>query len=426
MTVGLESAAASRNYPDARRVAERVARESYGRLIALVVSRTRDLAAAEDALADAFVAAMEHWTTVGPPANPDAWLLTAARRRLIDAHRHNDMARQAAPEIARPEAVIAMLDIDAAHIPDERLRLLFLCAHPALDASIRTPLMLQCVLGLDAGTIAGAFLLRPSTLAQRLVRAKQKVRDAGIAFEMPAPQELSVRLDAVLDAIYVAYSAGWDAPAKSDLAGSALADEAIWLGRVLWQLIPEEPEVAGLLALMLHTEARRAARRSAGGRFIPLRDQDTALWSPSLIQEAETLLATAARQQRLGRFQLEAAIQSAHAARRRTGTTDWPAIVGLYRGLLQISPSVGAQVAFAAAVGEASGPEAGFHELAAVDNAQTTTYQPYWAARAHLLQRLERFNEAEHAFDRAIGLSSDDAVRDHLMQCRGGVAPGDR
>lgn len=426
MTVGLESAAASRNYPDARRVAERVARESYGRLIALVVSHTRDLAAAEDALADAFVAAMEHWTIVGPPVNPDAWLLTAARRRLVDAHRHHEMARQAAPEIARSEAVIAMLDLDAAHIPDERLRLLFLCAHPALDASIRTPLMLQCVLGLDAGAIAGAFLLRPSTLAQRLVRAKQKVRDAGIAFEMPAPQELSVRLDAVLQAIYVAYNAGWDALADSDLTGSALADEGIWLGRVLWQLIPAEPEVAGLLALMLYTEARRAARRSAGGRFIPLGDQDTALWSPSLLQEAETLLATAARQQRLGRFQLEAAIQSAHAARRRTGVTDWPAIVGLYQGLLQISPSVGAHVACAAAVGEASGPEAGLRELAAVDHAQITTYQPYWAVRGHLLQRLGRRHEAEHAFDRAIGLCGDDAVRDYLMQCRGGIAPGHR
>ena len=284
---------------------------------------------------------------------------------------------------------------------------------------MHTPLMLQTVLGLDAVRIAHAFLVSPTTMGQRLVRAKVKIRDAGIQFEVPQERELPERLDAVLEAIYAAFGIGWDDMAGVDQRGRDLAEEAIWLARVLLHLMPSETEVRGLLALMLHCEARRQARRGTDGRYIPLSEQDSHQWSKPLIEEAEHLLAEAASGGRPGRFQLEAAIQSVHAERARTGRTEWVAITMFYEQLVRISPTLGTQTGYAAAVGEAVGAEAGLVALDGIDLEAASNYQPYWAVRAYLLQRLGKASEAAHAFDRAVGLAEDPAVRQFLLQKRG-------
>ncbi len=301
--------------------------------------------------------------------------------------------------------------------PDDRLKLLFVCAHPAIDPAMHTPLMLQAVLGLDAAAIARAFVVAPATMSQRLVRAKAKIRETGIAFEVPEPDQLTERLDAVLNAVYAAFGSGWDAAPGVDSAGVDLTDEAIWLARVLIERLPDAPEARGLLALMLHSEARRAARRGADGRFIPLSEQDPALWDAAAIAEAERELALAAAAHRPGRFQLEAAIQSVHAERARTGATDWNVIATLYEGLVRLAPALGAQVGRAAAVAEVHGAAAALKLLDDID-AQAATYQPYWAVRAHLLQRLSRTDEAAAAFDRAVELATDPAVRSFLQRGR--------
>src|SRR5271154_5860089 len=299
------------------RAIERVARESYGRLVAYLSSHTHDLATAEDALSDALVAALKTWPRDGVPEIPEAWLLTAARRSFIDLVRHRRVVEASEPTLLllREEREVSLL----AEFPDDRLKLLFVCAHPAIDPAMHTPLMLQTVLGLDAARIAGAFLISPKTMGQRLARAKIKIRDGGIRFEIPDRSELSTRLEAVLEAIYAAFGIGWDDMAGIDQRGRDLAEEAIWLARVLLQLIPDEAEVRGLLALMLYCESRRAARRGADGDYIPLSEQDTQQWSKPLITEAEQHLALAFQCRRPGRFQLEAAIQSVHAERSQSG-----------------------------------------------------------------------------------------------------------
>ena len=400
------------------RAIERVARESYGRLVAYLSSNTRDVGSAEDALSNALVAALETWPRDGVTQNPDAWLQTAARRSFIELVRHRQVAEASEPTLAllREESKDMTLSPE---FPDERLKLLFVCAHPAIDPAMHTPLMLQTVLGLDAARIAHAFLISPTTMGQRLVRAKTKIRDAGIQFEAPQDRELPQRLDAVLEAIYAAFGIGWDDMAGADQRGRDLAEEAIWLGRVLLQLMPEEAEVHGLLALMLHCEARRAARRGTDGQFAPLSEQDAQQWSRPLIEEAERHLAEASKRGRIGRFQLEAAIQSIHAERARSGRTEWAAIMLFYEQLIRISPTFGTRTGYAAAVAEAKGPEAGLATLDAIDPDDISAYQPYWAVRAHLLQRLGKTPEALDAFDRAIGLTEDPAVRQFLLQRRG-------
>jgi predicted RNA polymerase sigma factor len=309
---------------DTERTIERVARESYGRLVAYLSSHTRDVASAEDALSNALIAALTTWPRDGVPQNPQAWLLTAARHSLIDLVRHRQVAEASEPTLLllREESEEAIM---SAKFPDERLKLLFVCAHPAIDPAMHTPLMLQTVLGLDAARIAHAFLVSPKTMGQRLVRAKTKIRDGGIRFEVPQERDLPQRLDAVLEAIYAAFGIGWDDMAGVDQRGRDLAEEAIWLARVLLQLMPGEAEVRGLLALMLHCEARRPARRGPDGRYIPLSAQDTQQWSLPLIDEAERHLAAASSRNCAGRFQLEAAIQSVHAERARSGRTEWAA-----------------------------------------------------------------------------------------------------
>ena len=397
---------------------ERVARESYGRLVAYLSAHTRDVASAEDALSDALVKALTTWPRDGLPQNPEAWLLTTARHAIIDRVRHQQVVLASEPTLMLLREGHEEMT-SSVKFPDERLKLLFVCAHPAIDPAMHTPLMLQTDLGLDAVRIAGAFLVSPKTMGQRLVRAKTKIRDGGIRFEIPQESELPQRLDAVLEAIYAAFGIGWDDMAGVDQRGRELAEEAIWLGRVLLRLLPTEAEVSGLLALMLHCEARRAARRGQDGRYVPLSEQDPKLWSLPLIEEAEGHLAEGFKNGRFGRFQLEAAIQSVHAERARSGRIGWEAIVRFYEQLIRISPTLGTRTGYAAAIAEANGPKAGLAVLDAIDSHAISGYQPYWAVRAHLLQRLEKTPEALEAYNRAIGLTEDPAVREFLLQRRG-------
>jgi RNA polymerase sigma-70 factor (ECF subfamily) len=398
---------------EAHRAVERAARESYGRLLAFLAARGRDLAAAEDALADAFQAALQAWPRNGVPDRPEAWLLTAARRRLIDAGRHARVRADATPTLLAIASEAEELAGSDLSFPDERLKLLFICAHPAIDAGARTPLMLQVVLGLDAARIAAAFLVQPAAMGQRLARAKAKIRDAGIGFELPAAGDLAPRLESVLEAIYAAYGSGWDDVAGADPRRKGLAVEAIELGRLLLRLLPRAAEAQGLLALMLCCEARRPARRSQAGAYVPLSEQDVRLWSRPMLAEAEQMLTAAAQAGAIGRFQLEAAIQWAHARRAATGRTDWEAIALLYEGLVHHAPTIGALVGRAAAVAEARGPAAGWALLAAIPEAEVRSYQPYWALAAHLLRRLDRA-EAAAAYARAIALCEDPAMRAFL------------
>ncbi|MCQ8876042.1 RNA polymerase sigma factor [Mesorhizobium sp. LMG17149] len=399
----------------ARAAAETAARQSYGKLVAWLAARTRDVAGAEDALADAFAAALERWPRTGVPEKPETWLLAVARRRRVDAVRRrltSEAGREHLKLIAE-EAEARMTEED---LPDDRLRLMFACAHPAIESSVRSPLILQTVLGFDAATIASAFLVSPATMGQRLVRAKTRIRETGIPFRVPERAELGERLDAVLEAIYAAFAEGWSDPAGTETRRRNLATEGIWLGRLVASLMPEEPEALGLLSLMLFAESRRAARRSAEGDFVPLAEQDCLLWDRALIDEAEALLSHAAAKGVIGRYQLEAAVQSAHAARRLTGRTDWAAIQELYDALLSIAGSPVVAINRAVAIAEAEGAVAGLAALYVLgDDKRLDDYQPYWAARAGLLARLGQVPQACEAYDRAIGLERDPAVRRFLQ-----------
>ena len=395
---------------------EAVARNSYGRLIAFLASRSGDVTGAEDALSEAFVAALEKWPAGGIPEKPEAWLLRVARNRLIDAARHTQV-RQESEEVLKQIAEEAQTVAEThEHFPDERLKLLFVCAHPAIDAAARTPLMLQTVLGVDAARIASAFLVSPVAMSQRLVRAKNKIRSAAIPFRVPDAPEWAERVAFVLDAIYSAYATGWDSLNEVGSTHHALAGEAISIGRTLVQLMPTEPEARGLLALMLHCEARRAARFTNTSEFVPLDKQDTALWSQPMMNDAEEHLRTAASFKRIGRYQLEAAIQSIHAGRAQTGSTDWKQIALLYEGLVRIAAGIGSLVGRAVALAQAGTPADGFAALEQISADRVVNYQPYWAARGHLLHLLNRNGEAEKAFTRAASLTDDAALREYLFK----------
>jgi RNA polymerase sigma-70 factor (ECF subfamily) len=395
---------------------EAVARDSYGRLVAYLASRTGDIADAQDALSEALVAALEKWPTNGVPDKPEAWLLHVARNRLIDASRREQTRRDAEPLLQQLAEEAGATTTEQESFPDERLKLLFVCAHPAIDVAARTPLMLQVVLGIDAAKIASAFLVSPAAMSQRLVRAKTKIRDAGIPFRVPDLPELSERLSFVLDAVYAAYTTGWESLMEMASTHHALASEAIMLGRMLMQLMPREPEAHGLLALMLHCEARRGARYTSDSEFVPLDQQDTALWSQSMIDEAEMHLQSAAGFKQMGRYQLEAAIQSIHASRAKTGRIDWKEIALLYEGLVRIAPAIGPLVGRAVAIAQAGDPVAGFAALEQITLDPTGDYQPYWAARGHLLRILNRNDEAVEAFNRAASLTDDPALREYLFK----------
>ncbi|MGN6151237.1 MAG: RNA polymerase sigma factor [Lysobacteraceae bacterium] len=378
----------------------------------MLAARTRDIAAAEDALAEAFLAALRSWPAHGTPDHPGAWLLTVARNHLRNGARHRAVADAAVHDLLLSADEAAP---EADTLPDERLKLLFVCAHPAIDPAIRTPLMLQVVLGLDAAQVGKAFLVAPTTMGQRLVRAKAKIRDAGLRFELPSTDDMPDRLTDVLDAVYAAYGAGWDGIDGADETAPELGEEALFLGRLLVGLLPDEPEPKGLLALMLYCESRRAARRDADGRFVPLAAQDPRRWNAEMIVEAEGLLTAAARRARFGRFQCEAAIQSVHAQAAITGRLEHAALATLY-GLLAVHcPSIGASVGRAAAQCEAGQPEAARATLDALPERDVAGYQPYWVTRARVLRAQGDPDAAEHALRTAIGLTTDRAVREFLL-----------
>jgi len=405
--------------------AETAARQSYSKLIAFLAARTRDVAGAEDALSEALAVALTEWPDKGVPNAPDAWLLTVARRKLVDALRRRRLDEDASAHL---QWLAELHDDDEAEPawPDRRLGLLFACAHPGLSRDVHAPLMLQVVLGFDAAAIASAFLIAPASMAQRLVRAKAKIRQAGIGFEVPQGEALRERLASVLDAIYAAYAEGWSDPEGVDARRRNLADEAIWLGRLVASLLPDESETLGLLSLMLHAHARRDARRNAAGDYVPLSEQDPARWDAAMVDEAEALLHRANRCDGVpGRYQLEAAVQSAHAMRRRSGAIDWPAIEHLYDALCELTGSPVAALNRAVALAETRGTAAGLAALDALaSDARLAEYQPFWAARAELLMRSGANEAAQQAYAQAIGLEREPAVRRYLQQRAAAQARG--
>ncbi|HEV8334187.1 MAG TPA: DUF6596 domain-containing protein [Steroidobacteraceae bacterium] len=405
---------------EARKTADAVARRSYGKLVAFLAARTRDVTAAEDALAEAFASALADWPVSGCPRNPEGWLLTVARRKLIDGVRRRQTGEavgtqlQILSEGLEDAAAQAEKDME---LPDKRLALLFACAHPAIEVGIRAPLMLQVVLGLDGEKIASAFLVSPAAMRKRLSRAKEKIQQAGIPFSVPEREELPQRLDTVLAAIYAGFAEGWTDPSGTDAIRRDLTEEAIFLARLVVELLPQEAEGLGLLGLMLHAEARRRARRNAEGEYVPLAEQDPHLWNPQMIEEAESLLLRASKLESIGRYQIEAALQSAHVHRRLTGHNNWAEVVQLYDALVTITDSPVVAINRALAIAELDGPEAAREELKHIAaDARLNEYQPYWAARAELLSKTGDYDEAREAYDMAIGLEHEPAVRTFLQK----------
>ncbi len=392
------------------------ARDSYGRLLALLAAATSDLAGAEDALADAFERALRTWPSQGVPGNPDAWLLTVARNRLRDEWK-SARAQRAVALDAVPDTLAHIDDVDVDAIPDRRLELMLVCAHPAIDRAMHTPLMLNTVLGFTAEQVGRAFSVPAPTMATRLVRVKKRIEAAGIPFRIPDLADLPTRMASVLEAVYGAYVIDWATGPQA----RQLPSEALHLAEVLTTLVPGDPEALGLAALIELSAARGPARVDAEGHFVALADQDPALWNQELISRAHEHLRAAHARGQLGRFQLEASIQAVHCARGRDGTTDWPTLLTLHRILQAIAPSLGSGVALAAVTAEVDGPAAG---LAALDallleaGQRARLFQPAKATRAHLLDRLGRKEEAVAAYDSAISLTHDTAEREYLQRRR--------
>lgn len=400
---------------DATREIERIARLSYGRLVASLSFRVGSIARAEDALSEALMRALDVWERQGVPKNPEGWLLRTARNKAVD-----DRRSEARAETYRTEIEMLLeshIEDGQTGIEDPRIRLMFACAHPAIEPRIRAPLMLQTVLGLDSRRIASVYLMSPGTLGQRLTRAKAKIEQSGIPLTLPSEhKEYEARLDDILTAIYAAYAVGANGFGSGDAKATNLASEALWLISTVCAALPSAAEAHGLFALILFTESRRNARFDAvSNTFIPLQQQDVNLWNSEMIRDAEQALRNAQSNLSLGRFQLEASIQAVHAARQTSGYSDWAALQTLYRGLVKISPTVGALTSQAAAEAETGGPEVGLQFLDRIDPQLRETYQPWHATRAHLLSKQGQTEAALSSFDSAIGLSNDPSERAYLM-----------
>jgi RNA polymerase sigma-70 factor (ECF subfamily) len=377
-------------------------------LVAALARRSGDLALAEDALSEALVEALQHWPRSGPPANPEGWLYAVARRKLVGHWRKAEVRRRKARALEQLQA-LSVDEEGRTTYGDERLPLLFGCAHPGIDPSVRAPLMLQAVLGLTAEELGPMMGVTPKAMGQRLWRAKTKIRDAGIRFATPEGDEWEPRAAAVLDAVYGLYGAGWSHEVRSPLAS-----EALWLARVLTGLLPQLPEAWGLSALLHYAEARRPAGR-VDGVFVPLDDQDPAQWDATAIEAADRALWRAQAAGSVGPFQLEAAIQSALVHGRRRGAVDHQAVVDLYEGLVRLAPTLGVRVGQAAAYAELHGPAAGLEVLDRITGADR--FQPWWAVRAALLSRLGRA-EASQAYAQALALTRDPATAAFLERAR--------